>query len=324
MNQSGRRTSWLQRLPFGLFGMVLGLLSLSSAWRRLAQLDPDAPSELADGLQGAGLVLQALLLLLMAGRVLRYPRSLLHDFRHPLHSAMLALCPVSLLFSVILLQPAHPGWHSLALLVVVLALGLQAVLAWKIVGRLSTGRMPPDQISPALYLPIVPGGFVGAMAVSALGYPGFAMLLFGMGISGWALLEVRILNRLYAGPLPLSLRPTLGIEIAPATVGTLTMLALWPQLPVEVVMICLGISSGPLFAVLTRWHAIRETPFSAGFWSFSFPLAAMAASVVEAVQRGHWPLLVAWAAVLLVTGVVLVLTVRTLRLLWQGRLLPAA
>jgi tellurite resistance protein len=154
-----------------------------------------------------------------------------------------------------------------------------------------------------------------------IGLPGFAMLLMGMGLGGWALLEVRILNRLFAGPLPLGLRPTLGIEIAPAAVGTLAVATVWPLLSADFILIALGIASGPLFAVLTRWRWWTQTPFSFSFWSFSFPLAALASSIAEAVRRGGWPPEVALAAVLLASALVLFLALRTLILLLQGRLL---
>jgi len=49
---------------------------------------------------------------------------------------------------------------------------------------LSTGRMPAELVTPALYLPIVPGGLVGGMALAAVGFPGWAGLLFGSGTGG--------------------------------------------------------------------------------------------------------------------------------------------
>ena len=40
------------------------------------------------------------------------------------------------------------------------------------------------------------------MALAALGARGWAVIAFGMGLAAWWLLEVRVLNRLFAGPLP--------------------------------------------------------------------------------------------------------------------------
>jgi tellurite resistance protein len=84
----------------------------------------------------------------------------------------------------------------------------------------------------------------------------------------------------------------------------------------------LGLASGPVLAVLTRWRYWSEVPFNVGFWSFSFPLAAFASTTVEAVRRGDWPLWVGTLAVAVASAVIAYLLARTLVLLVQGRLLP--
>jgi tellurite resistance protein len=171
-------------------------------------------------------------------------------------------------------------------------------------------------------VPIVPGGFVGAMALDAIGLHGWGALLVGMGIGGWALLEVRILHRLFAGALPPALTSTIGIEMAPGAVGVLSAATLWPQLPAEALMVGLGVASGPILAVLTRWRWWSAAPFSFGFWAFAFPIAALAGASIEAVRRGGWPSYMALGAALLASAVAAYLAVRTLWLLVRGRLLP--
>lgn len=314
---------WLARLHPGLFGIALGLLGLSGAWRRLAELPLRVASPIADGLLRCALAVLLLLGLLWLAR-LRYHWTLVKQaFVHPVQGALLALLPVSALLAVSQLASLYPTAKPGLLGISLLALVLQGMIAWQVVKQLSTGQMPDELVTPALYLPIVPGGLVGAMALAALDLRGFAMLLLGMGLGGWALLEMRILHRLFDGPLPVALRPTLGIEIAPAAVATLAICTLWSALPADFVLIGLGIACGPVVAVLTRWHWWSRTPFTFGFWSFSFPLAALASSVVEAVRRGGWPAEVAVAAVLLVSLIIAYLTIRTLGLLLRGQLLPA-
>jgi len=320
--------SWLQRLPPGLFAIPLGLTGLAGSWGRLGQADAQATwaAPLKTALAGLGLGLWALLALLWALKLLRHPEQVRGLWGHPLQGSFLALVPVSTLLLVAVnaqALPAHGTGLSLLLLVLA-ALALQLSIAWRVVAQLTTGRIGPELVTPALYLPTVAGGFVGAMALQALGLHGWAVLLFGVGLGAWALLEARILHRLFAGPLPLPLRPTLGLELAPTSVGALTLAVLWPQLPADVLLVALGIGTGPALAVLARWRWWLETPFSVGFWSFSFPLAAYAGAIVEAVHRGGWPLWPAWAAVGLASAVIAFLALRTL-LLWRaGRLLPPA
>ena len=313
---------WLARLHPSLFAMPLGLVGLAGAWRRVVLLGITIGQPISLWLFGAGVLLFCVLLLLWLAKLTLHPAAVRQEWEHPVQGPMLAMMPVTVLLIVALAAQAFPLPFTFWLTLTLGAFALQGVLAWQVVARLSTGKMPPELVTPTLYLPTVAGGFVGSMALGALDLAGWAALLFGMGLGAWALLEVRILNRLFAGPLPVALRSTLGIEIAPAAVGSLALATLWPALPAEVLMVCLGVASGPVLAVLTRWQYWSAAPFSAGFWSFSFPLAAMAGAMAEAVQRGNWPPQMALAAVLVASAVIAFLAVRTLLLLVRGKLLP--
>jgi tellurite resistance protein len=320
---------WLHRLHPGLFGIPLGLLGLAGTWGRLATATPaDAPLAAAVGaaLAVVGASIWAVLALLWSVRLVRHRPQVRGLWQHPLQGSFLALGPVSTLLVVAVFAPRVAGLAATAGLaaLLVVALVMQLAIAWQVVAQLTTGRITAELVTPALYLPPVAGGFVGAMALQAMGQHGWAVLLFGIGLGGWALLEARILHRLFAGPLPLALRPTLGLEMAPTAVGSLALAVLWPQLPADVLLVALGIGTGPVLAVLSRWRWWTETPFSPGFWSFSFPAAAYAGVVVEAVHRGGWPLLPAWVAVLAASAVIAFLSVRTLWLWRAGRLLPPA
>lgn len=314
--------AWLARLQPGFFAIPLGLMGLASAWQRLVPLGITIGNPLSFYLFATALGLLALLLLLWLAKLARHTAIVRQEWQHPVQGALLALLPLSVLLAVALVAPIAPGQDAICLPVTLAALVMQGLLAWRVVARLSSGQMPTELVTPALYLPTVAGGFVGAMTMNALNQPGWAALLIGMGVGAWALLEMRILKRLFAGPLPPPLRPTLGMEIAPAAVGSLAVATLWPALPAEVLVVCLGVASAPVLAVLTRWRYWTAVPFSAGFWSFSFPLAAMASATVEAVRRGGWPPQVALAAVAIVSLVIAFLAARTLVLLARGRLLP--
>ena len=318
----GTGRSWLARLPPGLFAIVFGLLGLAGAWRRLAGFNPGFADEIAACVLTVATGVLELLLLLWVIRFVRHRSDVQKDFAHPVNGAMLSLISLTVLLSVSLWLPLLPQYFEIASTITFAALVLQGVIAWRVVSRIATSDMPADMVTPALYLPPVGGGLIGALALNALGSHGWAVLLFGMGVGAWALLEARVLNRLFAGPLPAPLRPTLGVEIAPAPVTMLVAATLWPALPADVLLIGLGVACAPLVAVLARWSWWTNVPFSAGFWSFSFPIAAFASVVVEAVRRGGWPMEVAYGAVLVASAVIGYLSVRTIVLLVRGRLLP--
>ena len=315
-------TPWLARFPVGLFAIPVGLFALAGAWRRAAVFGWALP---VDGIAGAlawsGVVLLAVLLALYLAKCLRYPHTIRSEFTHPLTGSLMALISVALLLCAVYFgEPAHAGWLALVLC----ALTLQGVIAVRVVAMLTTASMPVAAVTPALYIPPVAGGLVGAMALNTLGYPGWAALLFGMGLASWGLLEVRVLNRLFEGVMPEPLRPTIGVEMAPPAVATLATAVSWPTLPGDVLIIGLGLSAGPIVAVMARYKWWSKVPFAIGFWSFSFPLAALSGAVVEVVRRGGWPPLVGGMALTLSSCVIAFLSIKTLVLLAQGRLIPPA
>lgn len=309
---------WLDRVPVGLFAMPVGLLALAGSWRRAQGFGWAFVLPAANAIAWFAVALLTGFTLLYGAKCLRHPRTVVAEFTHPLVSSIMALIPLSLLLCTVYFgSPGHDGW----LVFTLLALAAQGIIAIRIVAMLTTATLPLATITPALYVPPVGGGLVGGMAFSALGYPGWAALLFGMGLVGWALLEVRVLNRLFEGAMPEALRPTIGLELAPASVATLAAGAIWPQLPGDVLIVGLGIAAGPIVAVLARYKWWGKVPFSIGFWSFSFPLAALAGAVIEVVRRGGWPPFVGGLALAMASTAISFLLLRTCILQLQNKIL---
>lgn len=315
-------SSWLARFPVGLFAIPVGLFALAGAWRRAAAFGWSAPvADIATALAWLGVTVLGILLVLYLAKCLRYPYTIRNEFTHPLAGSLMALISVSILLGVVYFGEAmHAGWLALTLA----ALTWQGVIAVRVVAMLTTASLPVAAVTPALYIPPVAGGLVGAMALSALGYPGWAALLFGMGLASWALLEVRVLNRLFEGVMPEPLRPTIGVEMAPPAVATLAAAVIWPALPGDLLIIGLGLSAGPIVAVMARYKWWSRVPFAIGFWSFSFPLAALSGAVIEVVRRGGWPPLVGGVALTVSSAVIAFLSFKTLQLLIKGKLIPPA
>lgn len=310
---------WLARLPAGLFAIPVGLFGLAGAWRRSQGFEWSLAGPVATAVAAVAAAVLGVLLLLYAAKLVRHRAAVVAEFRHPVAGAVMATIPLSLLLAAVYYaESGHAGWLTLTLA----ALALQGVIALRVVRQLATGALPGAMVTPALYLPPVAGGLVGAMALGTQGYPGWAALLFGMGLAGWALLEVRVLNRLFEGAMPEALRPTIGVELAPPAVATLAAGVVWPGLPGEVLIVGLGVAAGPVVAVAARYGWWGRVPFSLGFWSFSFPLAALAGATIEVVRRGGWPPVYGGIALALATAAIAWLAVLTVRLAAQGRLLP--
>lgn len=312
--------SWVARLPAGLFAIPVGLFGLAGAWRRAGAYGWSIAADIAPFLAWTAAAILAVALLLYAVKAKRYWPAVLRESQHPVQGSLQALLPLSLLLAVISFgQPDYGIWMALT----VLAIGLNGLIGYRVIAMLATGQMPDNAVTPALYLPIVGGALVGGMAVTVLGYQAWGAMLFGLGLAGWALLEARVLSALFDGPLPEAVRATIGVELAPPAVATLAAAVIWPELPGTALAVGIGISIAPFAGVLARFRWWSEVPFSLGFWSFSFPLAAMSSIVIETLHRGGWPAWIGHVVLLTSSTVIGFLAVRTSILLLQRRLLPA-
>jgi tellurite resistance protein len=312
--------TWLARFPVGLFAIPVGLFALAGSWHRAQAFEWSPAATISLGLAWTALGVLGILFAVYLAKCFKHPRVIADEFTHPLAGSLMALMPLAFMLTVVYFGEAgHPVWLYFLLFFLL----LQGVVAIRIVSIITVVALPIAAVTPALYIPPVAGGFVGAMALHKLGYPGWATMSFGMALASWALLEVRILNRLFEGAMPESLRPTIGLKLAPPTVGTFTASTLWPDLPGELLVIGIGLAMAPLIAVLSRYKWWSHVPFSIGFWSFSFPLAALAGGVIEVVRRGGWPPAVAGLMLGAASSVIAFLFVRTLWLLVRGKLIPA-
>lgn len=310
---------WLARFPAEIFAIPVGLLTLVNAWSQAGAYGWLIAAEVASVLIWPTTALWVLALLLYAAKCKRYPGMVAQESKHPVQSSLQALLPLSVLLAVTLFgRPEQGIW----LVFTLLAIGSLAFIAFRIGTVLAMGQMPRNAVTPALYLPLVGGALAGAMALANLRHNGWSALLFGTGLSGWALLEVCILRHQFASPIPETLRPTIGTELMPPTVATLTAAMLWPNLPNDVLLVGIGVGLVPLVSVLARYRQWSTVPFSLGLWSFSFPLAAFAGVAIEMVRRGAWSAWAGQGVLLTVSAVIALLCVRTMFLLARGKILP--
>jgi tellurite resistance protein len=318
--KAGQRT-WLNRVPAGLFGLCVGLFAFAGAWRRAEGLGWSYAQAVSLAMGYTAAALLGLLSLLYLLKAVRHFSAVKAEFNHPLGSSLVAMMPLAYLqATAYFASPGQAIWLEIALL----ALAAHAMMSLRLLPLLTVGGHETLAITPALYLPPLAGALVGSMALAQLGYTGWAAFLFGVGLSAWALLELRILNRLFEGPLPMPMRFTIGLEIAPSAVSVLAATVIWPALPAEVMVVGLGLAAGPVLAVWARYKWWSQAPFSAGFWTFVFPLSAITSVVIVAVHRAGWPHEVAGLALVALTALVVYLSWRTVVLLIKRKLLPPA
>ncbi|WP_313105326.1 dicarboxylate transporter/tellurite-resistance protein TehA [Pseudescherichia vulneris] len=260
-------------LPSGYFGMVLGIIGTGLAWRYAASVYPVSP------VPGLALISLAIgiwtvLAVLFIARLIRHSGTVMDEIRHPIKSSFVSLFPATTMLVSIGVTP----WaYYLALVLFVLGAAAQLFYAsWQGAG-LWRGNHPATATTPGLYLPTVANNFISAMACGALGFHDVGLLFLGAGVISWITLEPSIVHRLRtAGEMPLEVRPSLGIQMAPAFVACSAWLSLnGGQADVFAKMLFgYGLLQMLFMIRLLPWYS--KQPFNPAFWAFSFGVASLA------------------------------------------------
>jgi tellurite resistance protein len=243
------------------------------------------------------------------------------EFADPVQCCFIGLAPVTTVLVAVAIAPYH---RPAALLLFALGVVGQLGFAVHRTGLLWQGERDPAATTPVLYLPMVAGCFVTAAAAAALGFPSWSAPFFGAGFFSWLAIESVLLHRLCtAAPMQVSLRPTLGIQIAPPTVGTVALLSV-PDAPLILAQMMLGYAVVQVLVVARLMPWIGAQRFGAGYWAFSFGLDALAFALMRLQQLGDTGPLAQAApfAFVLANAVVAWLALGTLWLLLRGALLP--
>jgi tellurite resistance protein len=310
-------------VPAAFFAVVLGLAGLGSVWRRAAVVY-QMPVIVGEVLMACAAAIWAVQMALYVLKWCLATDRALEEARHPVQCCFIGLAGVA----TMLIAGAVLPYSRLAAEVVFVP-GLLFTVAFGVwrTGLLWHGERDEGFTTPVLYLPTVGGGFVTAAMLANLGFADWARMAFGAAVLSWLAIESVLLRRLYSGPvLPPPLRPTLGIQLAPPAVGAVAYLALTDGPPDLVLHMLFGYAllQGMLMLRLLKW--ISAQPFSMPYWGFSFGLTAIAQVPLGMVARGDHGAGADLAGVLFVlsNAGMLWLILGTLRLLLQGKILPAA
>jgi len=305
-------------LPAGYFGMVLGIIGMGFAWRYASTIWP-VSHVIGDGLVALATCIWALLTLAFLWRLARYPYSVLREMRHPVQSSFVSLFPATTMLVAIGMVP---WWRTLALGLFIVGVTVQLTYAaWQSAG-LWRGRHPQDATTPGLYLPTVANNFISAMACGALGFHDAGLVFLGAGVFSWLSLEPAILHRLRS-ELPVAMRTSLGIQLAPALVACSAWFSVNGGEADTFAKMLFGYGLLQLLFMLRLIPWYLSQPFNATFWSFSFGVSALATTGLHLGHSAGAGFFHTLALPLFVfcNLIIVLLGIKTLMLLFQGKLL---
>jgi tellurite resistance protein len=308
-------------VPASFFGMVLGIVGLGSGWRAAAVLW-GVPPAIGEMIMALGAAVWAVLLIAYALKWLFDREEALAELRHPVQCCFIALVPATTTLMGLALAP---HWHDGAWALWVVGTIAQLIFAAYRSGGLWRGNVDMNAITPIIFLPSVAANLISSIVAGVLGMPSLGLLFFGMGFFSWVVIESCIIIRLWtAVPMPAALRPALGIQMAPPVVATVAYLANTKGPPDAFMQAMWGYGLYQMLMLARLWPWVREQPFSASYWGYSFGMTAISTGALQMAVRSRSDAIAQLApAVFIMSNVVIaVLLVGTLTRIFQKRLLP--
>lgn len=305
-------------VPAAFFGMVLGLAGLGTAWR-LAHQVWHLPALIGEIITFVAIAVWALLIILFALKWLVAREEALKEVVHPVQCCFIGLVGVATMLAAGGLLPYSHGGAE-----VLFGLGALYTLLFAVwrTGGLWQGDRQDAMTTPVLYLPAVAGSFVTAIIAGAIGHPDWGQYAFGAGIFTWLAIESVLLHRFYTVALPPPMRPTLGVQLAPAPVGAVAYLSVTQGPPDIIVHAMVGYAVLQALILLRLYPWIRQEPFAPSYWAFTFGATALASAPLRLIDRGDTGLITVLAPVLFVAANIVVglIAIGTIHLLVTGRM----
>jgi tellurite resistance protein len=310
-------------VPASFFGMPLGLTALGIGWRNAAAVW-SVPAAIGETLIGVGSALWALLLVLYVAKWIRNRPAAAAEIEHPVQCCFVVLAGV-----VASLVSIGAAPYSRAAALLLFAFGATWAMGFALLrtGHLWQGGRQLETTTAALYLPLVGGGFVTGNAAASLGLADWGQLAFGVALFSWLAIESVLLQRLYLGaPMAPPLRLTLGVQMAPPAVGATSYLSVGGGAPDIFVHALIGYGILQALLMLRLWPWLRQAGASPAWWSFSFASASLPTAMIKLLAHGETGAVALLAPWVFAAGnlAIAALAAMTLRLLFQGRLLPGA
>ncbi len=268
------------RIPLNLFSIPFGLAGLGGSWLAVADY-----GHTTEAVGDALLVVAALSWLAVVLAYLRFVVSdrsaVVRDLLDPVAAPFASLAVITPM--LLAAEGVHPHAAQLGRVLVDVFLILTVLLGGWFTGQWMYGTLDLDKFHPGYFLPTVAGGLIAAICAASVGQHRLGEAMFGLGIVCWFVLGSMIMGRLFFRPrLPAPLLPTVAIELAPPTVGTLAYLSLHGPRIDSVVALLGGYALLMVLAQLRLLPAYLRLPFMPSTWAFTFSWAAVATVLI------HW------------------------------------
>ncbi|MHC6222747.1 SLAC1 family transporter [Arthrobacter sp. MMS24-S77] len=279
------------RVPLNTLAIPLGLAGLAQVWS-VAASALGAPFELGQAFWLVAGISWIWTIAVHMHRGKRTGQPLSHQLTHFAQGPLAALLPIA---AMLLGANLHRTIPLAGTVLTLISMGAAAAFAAWILGFWMRGQLPLESVHGGYFLPISAAGLVGALAAAQAGLDWLAVGSFAVGIFFWLVISVFFFLRLALRPtMPAPLLPTLAIMMAPPAVASAAWLTISGGQPDHVFEGLTAITVLMVLIQATLLPRYSALPFSLGFWSFTFPVASVAALAITWLHLLQPP---AWQAI---------------------------
>jgi len=304
---------WRQTPPV-VFPVCLGFLALGLGWRRAADLLPWLSEDVGDLMLAVSTGYFLWFVAFYLVKLIIRPSVLLEDMRTPPARAGIAAMAMAMMILAAALLPLGVS------LPLVWWLGVAMQIAASAIVLIATFRGPAEarQFSTFQYLTFV-GPVVGPIAGVPLGYVWQSYVLIMAALLAYVMVTIGIIWTLRRNPLPIPLRPSMMIFLAPPCIFALGFGSLGYD---HIFTLFYWLGSAVAFGLLLLVPWMIKSGYTPVWAAFTFPIAAFLNVQLMAVAKGHgfWAITGVYAGLLIGTPVVLYLVYRTVMEWVSGQL----
>ncbi|MFJ3407383.1 transporter [Promicromonospora sp. NPDC090134] len=274
------------RIPLNTLAVALGVAGVAETWSAASAV-VELPPAVPQVFWGTAAVAMVWLITAHVVRGIRVKSPLKDQLRHPAQGPLAAIVPVI----GMLLGSDLVTWSPVAGTVLVLvSLTAASVFAGWLVSTWTAGHIELGALHGGYLLPTVAGGFVAASAADAIGLRALGWAAFGVASLFWVVMTTLLIARLISRPpLPDALVPTLAVVVAPPAVGGLALFALTDHVSTPLSLAFAGLTAILAMAQIALIPRYRRLSFTLGFWSFTFPVAAVVSYTITWLGVGAVP-----------------------------------
>ena len=319
VDNPGWRLTGLARIPIPIFGIGMGVLGLGLCWRYAGELFHLSPL-IGNMILIAGTILWACATCVQVARLAVAPSSVREDLAHSIRGPLAAQKIIVLL---LLAEAAHPSFPKLAYGLLLVGTVLAVIATLWVLTRFQAAQH--DRV-------LAPSWLVAPIALP------FSSILYGVdGDRIAASMSLGTGALVIATLLPRVLVSISTIAAAPAPIRPLVMIAVAPLALIFIAYVQLagvdevayGLFGATMFVVclaLTTLPHWWRAPFGLPWWACGMPPAAVVLAVIELAEkvRTTATFTAAAASLGIITVIMAMLLIRTVRALLNGRLFPPA